>query len=111
MDLIERQAAIDALGEPPDSGDWMDEWECGCRSQWEWDKEALENVPSTQPTLCGYNIEHLVLIAQVLQKENLPPDRITEVLTDIGRIVAVVCDEFEETLKRSVEQGGTGWLN
>ena len=51
MDLIERQAAIDALGEQPDSGDWMDEWECGCRSQWEWDKEAIENLPSAQPEI------------------------------------------------------------
>ena len=48
-DLISRQAAIDALEGPPASGDWMDEWECGCRSQWEWDKEAIENVPSAQP--------------------------------------------------------------
>lgn len=109
-DLISRRAAIDALGEQPDSGDWTDEWECGCRSQWEWDKEAIENVPAAQFTLYGYNIEHLDLIARVLQKENLPPERITEALTDIGRIVAIVRDEFEETLRRSVEQGVTGWL-
>ena len=48
-DAISRQAAIDALGEQPDSGDWMDEWECGCRSQWERDREAIENLPAAQP--------------------------------------------------------------
>lgn len=50
-DLISRQAAIEALGEQPDSGDWMDEWECGCRSQWGRDKEAIENVPAAQPEI------------------------------------------------------------
>ena len=54
-DLIERQAAIDALGEPPDSGGWTDEWECGCRSQWELDRKAIENVPTAQPDLSSYS--------------------------------------------------------
>ena len=64
----------------------------------------LEFMPSAQPTLYGYNIEHLELIARVLQKEDLPPERIVEALTDIGRIVAIVRDEFEETLRKAVEQ-------
>lgn len=66
--------------------------------------EALENLPSAQPTLYGYNIEHLELIARVLQEEDLPPERIVEVLTDIGRIVAIVKDEFEETLRETLRK-------
>jgi hypothetical protein len=62
------------------------------------------HVPSAQQTLYGYNIEHLELIARVLQKEDLPPERIVEALTDIGRIVAIVKDEFEEALRKAVEQ-------
>lgn len=65
---------------------------------------ADEIMPSAQPTLYGYNIEHLELIARVLQKEDLPPERVVEVLKDIGRIVAIVKDEFEETLRKAVEQ-------
>ena len=60
-----------------------------------WEVEQMESV---QPTLYGYNVEHLELIARVLQKENLPPERVIEALTDIGRIVAIVKDEFEEAL-------------
>jgi len=63
--------------------------------------DAIKQLPSAQPTLYGYNIEHLELIARVLQKENLPPERIAEVLTDFGRIVAIVKDEFEETLRKA----------
>ena len=66
--------------------------------------EIVEQLPSVQPTLYGYNIEHLGLIARVLQKEDLPPERVVEALTDIGRIVAIVKDEFEETLRKAVEQ-------
>ena len=64
----------------------------------------IDAMPSSQPTLYGYNIEHLELIARVLQKEDLPPERVADALKDIGRIVAMVTDEFEETLRKTVEQ-------
>ena len=66
--------------------------------------QSLKELPSAQPTLYGYNIEHLELIARVLQKEDLPPERVAEALKDIGRIIAIVKDEFEETLRKAVEQ-------
>lgn len=55
-------------------------------------------------TIYGYNIQHLALIARILAKENLPPERVAEALTDIGRIVAIVNEEFEESLRRSIIQ-------
>lgn len=67
-------------------------------------KTVIEQLPSAQPTLCGYDTDHLMLIAAVLRKENLPPERVTEALTDIGRIVSIVRDEFEESLRKAVEQ-------
>ena len=67
-------------------------------------RKRIEALPSAQPTLHGYNIDHLELIARVLQKEDLPPERVVEALTDIGRVVAIVRDEFEETLRKAVEQ-------
>lgn len=93
------------------SGDWCNECpgfdkdDCfklsdRCRKRWMGDIV----LPSAQPTLCGYNIEHLILIANVLRKENLPPERVVEALTDIGRIVSIVKDEFEESLRKAVEQ-------
>ena len=63
---------------------------------------AIRHLPPAQPTLCGYDIEHLELIASVLRKEGLPPDRVAEALTDIGRIVARVRDEFEEELRKQL---------
>ena len=66
--------------------------------------EHLEQMASAEPTLYGYNIEHLAMIARVLQKEDLPPDRLAEILTDIGRIVTMVQDELKEALRKAVEQ-------
>lgn len=68
------------------------------------DVEVFRLIPSAQPTLCGYDIKHLMLIAEVLKKENLPPERVSDALTDIGRVVAIVVEEFEETLRKAVEQ-------
>ena len=113
-DMISRQAAIDALDEQIEQCNRAlssfdispkDEYAIKVeRASLEAYKEQLENVPSAQPTLCGYNIEHLILIANVLRKENLPPERVVEALTDIGRIVSIVKDEFEESLRKAVEQ-------
>lgn len=93
MDLISRQDAIDRITKAI----WDDKVAHDV-------KEVLKGLPSAQPTLHGYNIEHLELIARVLQKEDLPPERVVEALTDIGRVVAIVRDEFEETLRKAVEQ-------
>ena len=64
-------------------------------------RKALEELPPLCPTLYGYNIVHLELIARVLQKEGLTPERVVEALTDIGRIVAIVKDEMEEPLRKA----------
>ena len=95
-DLISRQAAIDAHCELCE-----DKGLCGDICP---DVEVFRLIPSAQPTLYGYDIKHLMLIADVLRKENLPPEKVTEALMDIGRIVSIVRDEFEETLRKAVEQ-------
>ena len=97
-DTISRQSALDALHGYFDGVLETDTWSpCDVYG-------LIEILPSAQPTLHGYNIDHLELIARVLQKENLPPARVVEALTDTGRIVAIVIDEFEETLRKAVEQ-------
>lgn len=65
---------------------------------------VLTSLPPAQPTLDGYNIEHLQLIARLLAKENLPPERVSEALSDIGRVVAIVKEEYEEALREAVER-------
>lgn len=96
-DLISRQAAISAIKE------WglIDGLSEGQAIEILADEEK---VPSAQLTLYGYNIEHLELIAKVLQKKNVPPERVEEALYDIGRIIGIVHEEFAETLRKAVER-------
>ncbi len=98
-DLINRQVAIYTICMECHDG-MCDKYPCG-------EIKALEHLPSEEPTLYGYSLEHLELIARVLQKEDLPPERIAEALTDIDRIVAIVKGEFEESLRKAVEQWQT----
>lgn len=101
-DLISRQAAIGALYDVMFDDDLKPT--IVTAKQADTIMDAVRKLPSAQPTLYGYNIEHLDLIARVLQKENLTPERVAEALMDIGRIVAIVRDEFEESLRKAVEQ-------
>lgn len=53
-DLIERQAAIDTLGEKPLA--WTEgEYELGLQNQWQSDVDALKALPSAQPDLSEYS--------------------------------------------------------
>ena len=99
-DLIERARAIEIIHELQDS-QTIDQTADNAYDLVDW---AISEIPSAQPTLYGYPVEHLALIARVLQKENFPPERISEILFDVGRIVEMVRDEFEETLRKAVEQ-------
>ena len=96
-DLISRQAAIDELTRTPhDNGDGT--LTVGVLSKSSI-TDILNDLPSAQPTLYGYNIEHLELIARVLQKEDLPPERVVEMLTDL-QILAELLLLSEMSLKR-----------
>lgn len=99
-DLISRAEAIDAISSMfapiPSQKDMVED----CL-------EIIENLPPAQPaqpTLYGYNMEYLKLIAEVLRKENLPPERVVEALTDIGRIASIIRAEFDEELRKAVER-------
>jgi len=49
-DLIDRQAAIDALGEKPLA--WtVGEYELGLQNQWQSDVDTLKDLPSAQPEI------------------------------------------------------------
>lgn len=99
-DLIDRQAAIEAINQicPTDT-----EYDCTLLDKVDV-KCVLTDLPSAQPTIYGYNVEHLELIARIMQKENVPPEKVVGLLTDIERIGAIISDEFEEALKKAVEQ-------
>ena len=85
-DLISRQEVINAiLHYMIRIPDYMSEWGRKLTAAIKEDlMDDIEAIPPAQPTLYGYNIEHLEMIARVLQKEDLQPERVVEILNDIG---------------------------
>lgn len=51
MDLIDRKAAIEALGEEPEVWSGKDEYEQGLNNQWHYDVNAIKALPSAQPEI------------------------------------------------------------
>ena len=96
-DLISRADAIEAIRRLPNAGI---RWFVNAEAVF----DVLLSLPPAEPTLYGYDIENLKIIAMILEKENIPPEKVTEVLTDIWRIVALIIrDEFEKTLRNMRE--------
>lgn len=73
----------------------------------------LHNLPSVQPepTLYGYPIEHLMMIARVMAKENCTPEAVAQMLQNAGEIAKMVRDEMMEMLKESIERSCKGVAN
>ena len=65
----------------------------------------LDEVPSVQPTLYGYNIEHLAYIARVMQKEGISAEDAVRTFDDIGRAIKMIADEAREIAERSIFNG------
>ena len=56
-------------------------------------KIALGKLPSAQPTLYGYKIEHLAYIARVMEKEGVTADYAVKIFDDMNRVIKMIIDE------------------
>lgn len=66
--------------------------------------DYIKEMPSAQPTLYGYKIEHLVLIARVMEKEGVSPEEAVKTFQNIVEIVQMIADEQKEIIRKAVEQ-------
>lgn len=102
-ELINRQAAIDALGERPPHWTGGD-YELGCRNQYDADRLALELVPSAQPEQ---------------KNEELLPDGTLHLFTDVdlskvGRVLVSQNGTHYGALyyaDREPKQGGSEFIS
>ena len=75
-------------------------------------EQWLEHMKTqtAKPTLYGYPIEHLEMIARVMMKEHCTPEDVVRLLQNAGEVAEMVRDEMMEMLKESIERnckGGT----
>lgn len=68
---------------------------------------TVESEISEQPTLYDYKIEHLALIARVMEKEGITPEKAVETFGDIVRIANMLIEEIQNKVNKEIESWGT----
>ncbi len=123
-DLIDRQAAIDALWkalfayedkterkfierDELDVSDWA-EHRLFVQGMNDSDRQAILELPSVEPTLYGYKIEHLAYIARVMEKEGITAEDAARTFSDLGRAVSWVIDEALQKMEEAIHDHNTG---
>ena len=75
-------------------------------------EKVIDDQPTVEPTLYGYKIEHLALIARVMEKDGVTPETAVEIFKDVQTIALKVIDEICGAVERAFEQltetGGSG---
>ena len=64
----------------------------------------ISEQPTVEPTLYGYKIEHLALIARVMEKDGVTPEIAVQIFTDVQTIVMKVVDEINGIIERTFQQ-------
>ena len=65
---------------------------------------AIDALPTVEPTLYGYKIEHLALIARVMEKDGVTPEIAVQIFKDVQTIAIKFIDEINEIIERTFEQ-------
>ena len=64
----------------------------------------IDEQPTVEPTLYGYKIENLALIARVMQKDGVTPEKAVQIFKDVQTIALKVTDEISGAIERAFEQ-------
>lgn len=62
---------------------------------------VLVNAPDAQLTLYGYSVEHLAMIASVMQTENVSARDVVYILQDVGEIAKRVMDAMRKSTEEA----------
>ena len=101
-ELIYKQVAIDAVDFIIDRDKSGNNDVVNALTAW---KEYLKALPSVEPTLYGYKIEHLAYIARVMQKEGITAEQAVNVFDDLGMAVRLITEEAQQKMKEAVIYG------
>lgn len=65
---------------------------------------VAENAPTVEPTLYGYNVKHLALIAKVMEEKGIAEDKAVEIFADASEVVQMVLDEQKKAIDAEVKR-------
>ena len=67
-------------------------------------ESVIEAQPTIEPTLYGYNIDHLSLIAKVMEEKGITADKAAEIFVDARAVVQMVLDEQKKAIDAKVKR-------
>ena len=114
-DLISRQTAINALKEhralycdnTPDTFSKLSYAEKSRVDELDTAIATLVNLPSAEPTLYGYNINHLAFIAGIMAKKGITAEEAIEIFKDTERLFKLISDDVQENFRIAIEKAVT----
>jgi len=95
MDLINRQDVIDMINRHADGYSYVE-------SPTESLIRDTMALPTVEPTLYGYKIEHLAYIATVMEKEGVTAEYAVRTFDDIGRVIKMVIEEVQAKVEEAL---------
>lgn len=66
--------------------------------------DMINDAPTVEPTLYGYKVEHLALIARVMEEDGVTPETAVQTFKSVQTIALKVIDEIDGAVKRAFEQ-------
>lgn len=106
-DYIDRRAAIDRIESHIRTGDELYPLTDADKIQnyaFEVAASCVYNLPSAQPTLYGYRIEHLAYIARVMEKEGVTAEYAVRTFDDISRAVSMIIEEAQQKAEEMLNE-------
>ena len=104
-ELIYKQVAIDAVDFIIDRDKSGNNDVVNALTAW---KEYLKALPSVEPTLYGYKIEHLAYIARVMEKEGITAEDAARTFDDLGMAVSLIRNEIRQKMEEVIYDHNTG---
>lgn len=105
-DTISRQAAVNEIDE------WIEAFrENGHKesaSDAHFIRVGIGALPPAQPTLYGYEIEHLAYIARVMQKEGITAEQAVNAFDDLVMAVRLITEEAQQKIEEAIYDYNTG---
>ena len=103
-DLISRQAAIEEFDGVKVNEEYCTEYDIGYNDGIDFAVSKLSVLPSAEPTLYGYKIEHLAYIARVMEKEGVTADYAVRTFDDMSRALKMIIDEIQQKVEEALNE-------
>ena len=64
----------------------------------------MEELPSAQPTLYGYDIKHLAFVATIMAKKGVSPEEAVTIFRDVNRVIEMMLEDMKEMQENALKQ-------